>query len=443
MSFPGKKLQDIYDDASQKLAELEGDASTRLKDLADAHQTNRKNVEADSLAQMEDRARDVESELRTQSTLCVDRLKKLIELEKKTTDQHVKQQLHDLDGLADRLRNSIADLKRVYADSLDDLYDSLSNDYSATVEQVSSEIERQSFSSQKNLKAHGTFLANALQQKLDHNLWESRGGEKQINSTLLKTYMQKAGSIETHFSMLTQKMSSEFQNQYKDLEQVCRQSVAGIDNESPAWMEQLENVAGEAEKNIQRFFKETLDRHNKTLNGHLGSIAEDLGNMHVGATANLSQKTQEYSSNLVAAAEAAQDALKEKCEEVESKVDADMEAFSSRIETKVKSSSALREDLESTKSSVINDIRKELVDIRNGFEERLAAMVKEATDRVKNITREADADIKNAQQRCMSKLNTDGTSARTEIEEATQRLLKSIEEQREAALAEIGRQAGK
>lgn len=443
MSFPGKKLQDIYDDASQRLAELESGASTRLKDLSDAHQTNRKNVEAESLSQMEDRAHDVEGELRTQSALCVDRLKKLIELEKKTTDQHVRQQLSDLDSLAERLRSSIVDLKRAYADSLDDLYDSLSNDYSATVEQVSSEIERQSFSSSKNLKAHGTFLANSLQQKLDHNLWESRGGEKQINSTLLKTYMQKAGSIETHFSMLMQKMSSEFQNQYKDLEQYCRQSVAGIDADSPAIMEQLESVASEAETNIQKFFKETLDRHNKNLNSHLGAIAEDLGNMHVGATANLSQKTQEYSSNLLAASETAQEALRVKCKEVVEKVDDDMEAFTNRIEAKVKTSSALRDDLESTKSGVISDIRKELVDIRNGFEDRLAAMVKEATDRVKNITREADADIKNAQQRCMSKLNTDGTSARTEIEEATQRLLKSVEEQRQSALAEIARQAGK
>ena len=69
-------------------------------------------------------------------------------------------------------------------------------------------------------------------------------------------------------------------------------------------------------------------------------------------------------------------------------------------------------------------------------------MTKEAKEGLTSIAYEVDSDMKGAYDQSLFKITSDSTSAKTEIEEATKKILDLISEQKNNALREIARAAG-
>jgi hypothetical protein len=224
MTFAGKKFKNLFDSGQERLKEIEITVSDNLTKTASEHSSTRKNGDSSSVTLIENRSKELESDLKAFMEKSIERLQKTMEVEVKETEEHLNTVKLDLSNLSDKLKHSIADLKRSYDDHVHHIRSTLSDQYEGAIENTSVELEKQDFATSKHLRAHGTFVMNSLQQKLDHSLWESRGEEKQYNTSLFKTFMQKANSIDTHFSSLMQKLSDDFQTHYKALEIVSSET---------------------------------------------------------------------------------------------------------------------------------------------------------------------------------------------------------------------------
>jgi len=303
------------------------------------------------------------------------------------------------------------------------------------------ELEKQDFATSKHLRAHGTFVMNSLQQKLDHSLWESRGEEKQYNTSLFKTFMQKANSIDTHFSTLMQKLSDDFQTHYKALEIVSSETELDLNQQSHTLLSQIGQHSSELELEIQEFFKTTMENHSQSLDGSLTSIAQDLSSVHDATTKKLSEQTREMTASLLTASGDARTNLGTKCSTLREQIDERLQSFLSRLTDKVSTSAILKDALETEKTNIYQNIRSELAEIRSGFETRMSGLMAEAVKRVNAIAEEAEREISTVQHGCQNQLRADSLSSKNEIDGAISNFLELLSAQRNIALEEISKSA--
>lgn len=442
MTFAGKKLQDIYDSGSESLQESEANVRQRLKKNAEEHFSHRKNGKDDSLNKIEEGSKELEKDIRSFIDHCVGRLSGVLEDEVKETEQQLASVKKDLTNLSEKLKGSIADLKKTYEENIKHISDGLTDQYIGSVEQSTIELEKQDYNSTKHLRAHGTFVINSLQQKLDHCLWESRGEEKQYNSTLFKTFMQKANSIDTHFSSLMQKLSSDFQTYFKVLETQSQQIEYDLNQQSFELFQGVDKHAADIEQDIEEFFKAAQEQHSRNLDTSLTSMAHDLSSVHDETTTKLNDQTKDLSNSLISASGVARDDLGTKCGDLRQTVDRSLSAFRTKMEDKLKGTTTMKETLENEKRSIFESIHKELTDIWESFEKRMTALMTESVSRVNNVTSEAEKEILYAHNNCQSKLRTDGTACKDQIEEAINKFLTQLAQQKNAALEEISKSAG-
>ncbi|MGH9553631.1 MAG: hypothetical protein ACRD3W_29890, partial [Terriglobales bacterium] len=319
---------------------------------------------------------------------------------------------------------------------------SLSDSYEGAVENSTVELQKQDFNCGKHLRSHGTVVMNSLQQRLDHSLWESRGEEKQYNSALFKAFMQKANSIDTHFSSLMQKLSTDFQQHFKIVESKTQEGEPELSNAGQALLIEIDQHTKQIESEIQDLFRTTVDEHSKKLDSNLSTVAQDLSSVHDSTTERLSEQTKQLSAGLVTASGEARDTLSTKCANLRTEVDSLMELFRTRLDEKLKNTQVLRETLQSEKQTIFEEIRKELSEVREGFEKRLNKLMSEGIERVTSVTNEAESEINDAYKRCESQIKSDSTAAKGEIEQAVSEFLTLLAEQRTNALQEISKSAG-
>jgi hypothetical protein len=442
MTAPGKSLKDLYDAGSNSLLQLEKDVSGRLKEKADSQTESGKSNENDLTGKLENRGSDLENELRTFMASSIERLQKVMADEIKDTDDHLETVKFDLTKLADKLKNTIVELRRSYEENVDNLRLGLSDRYEGNVEAATTEMERQDFTSSKHVRAHGTFVMNSLQQRLDHSLWESRGEEKQYNSALFKAFMQKANSIDTHFSTLMQKLSTDFQGHFKVVEHQSTQADPQLGKAAQDLTADIDEHAKLIENDVNQVYKKVVEEHSKKLDNNLSTVAQDLSSVHDATTERLSEQTKQLSAGLVTASGEARDALSTKCTDLREKVDEMLQSFTTRLEDKLQNTHNLRETLELEKQSIFEEIHKELTDIREGFEKRLAQLMKEGLERVTAVTDDAENEISDKFQRADQEIRREGLAAKTEIEQAISEFVTLLSEQRKNALEQIAKAAG-
>lgn len=441
MTFAGKKFKSIFDGGQERLKEIESTVSESLKKSAGEHSSTRKNGDSSSATMIESKAKELESDLKTFMEKSIERLQKTMEIEVKETEEHLDTVKLDLSNLSDKLKHSIADLKRSYDDHVHHIRTTLSDQYEGAIENTSVELEKQDHSTGKHLRAHGTFVMNSLQQKLDHSLWESRGEEKQYNSSLFKTFMQKANTIDTHFSTLMQRLSDDFQTHYKALEITTAETELDLNQQSHALLTQVGQHSSELELEVQEFFKTTMEAHRNTLDESLTNIAQDLSSVHDSTTKRLSEQTREMTASLLTASGDARTNLGTKCAALREQVDERLQSFLSRCTDKVSTSAILKESLETEKNTIYQSVRNDLAEIRTGFEKRMNALMVDAVKRVNAVTEEAERDITAVQHVCQNQLRVDSMSSKNEIDAAISNFLELLSTQRNLALEEITKSA--
>ncbi|HMO19968.1 MAG TPA: hypothetical protein PKC98_03260, partial [Candidatus Melainabacteria bacterium] len=153
----------------------------------------------------------------------------------------------ELNKIGDTIRISLGNLIESIKDQLTDVNEDLAYDFDTSMDDSESMLEKQSFESTKAIHQHGSGSTNKLQQKLDQNVWESRGSEKQSISQLYKSYMAKANGIEGHFSSLLKKLSNEYAGQFQRLEESIGEARTGIDESTRKSVENLDLVTSEIE----------------------------------------------------------------------------------------------------------------------------------------------------------------------------------------------------
>ena len=82
--------------------------------------------------------------------------------------------------LSDKLKHSIAELKRTYDEQVHHIRTTLSDQYEGSVEHTTVELEKTGLRLRQAFARSWHVCDELLQQKLDHSLWESRGRREAI-----------------------------------------------------------------------------------------------------------------------------------------------------------------------------------------------------------------------------------------------------------------------
>jgi hypothetical protein len=372
----------------------------------------------------------------------IKKLSKLKEQEVDNCKEHIDSLTEELRRIGDLVRESVDSIKAGLGDRLNDVKHELSSEFDKTYEQNVAGLMGSNFEGSKEIRAHATGLTNNLQQKLDQSVWESKGSEKQIVAQLYKNYMQKASAIESHFSQIMQTLSTEFQTQYKTVEAGSSKAKVNIGADIDQALTQIEQASSDGEHDINAFFGKLISEHENELSLELEKVSKEITQSNAASTANLKQKTQDYSSSLLTAATSALESLKTSCHETIKNADNMHNDFLNRIDERVKSSKSTREQLESTKTETIKEICDELAAMRKSFEQNLDRLTRDAGESVQTVATEVEKEIRTAHARCLNKLADDGQSAIDEINKESLRVLALIEEHKRTALDDIGQAAG-
>jgi hypothetical protein len=442
MTLAGKKLQIIYDGGTEQMSNIETDAIAKLTGTANKHASQQRSSATTHSSVVESKSQEIEGELHGLMDKSVKKLDKLKEQEIEKCKEHTDSLTEELRRIGELVRESVDSIKAGLGDRLNDVKHELSSEFDKTYEQNVAGLMGSNFEGSKEIRAHATGLTNTLQQKLDQSVWEQKGSEKQIVAQLYKNYMQKASAIEGHFSQIMQKLSVEFQAQYKTVEEGSSKAKINIGEDIDKSLSAIEQASSDGERDINGFFGKLVTEHEAELELEFEKINKEIAQANSGATTNLKQKTQDYSSSLLTAATSALESLKTSCNDTIKNADTMHNDFLNRIEERVKGTKTTRDQLESTKIDTIKEICDELAAMRKGFEQNLDKLTREAGESVQTVAAEVEKEIKTAHARCLNKLADDGQSAIDEIAKETTRVLTMIEDHKKTALQEIGQAAG-
>ncbi len=443
MTFGGKNLQEVYDGGSKSMTELEAELKAKLKKLVDSHADGRRSDEEKAIGKVEERFAEFEADLRKVMDATVQRIKASMEEEISETEKHVQDLNSELKLVADKLRGTIVDLKRTHEASVNFMSETATDEFEASVEESQLEIEKQDNAASRHLKAHGTFVMNSLQQKLDHCLWESRGDEKQFSGALFKTYMQRASGIDTQFSQFMQKLAGESQTHFKTLEAAAQAAEQAVDADMARVAGEIESRGKDTEQSLKGEFEGTSAEHAETLKQSLITVTEGLGRTHDANTQRLNEETRELSTALVVASGEAQEALKLKCEQIGTQVDGQMQEFSKRLDEKMKQTLTSREQLETEKESIFAAIQSELNTIRDTFEGKLTTLKDESLTRVQTIVTDTESELVTMGETLKTKMTADAQAVADELQRSIGNFLTQLAQYKKNALDEIEVAAGK
>jgi hypothetical protein len=442
MSVSGKKLQEIYDGAAGQLSNIESGVGLLLDKTATDMAEERGKGENSAQSKIEERSNQLHAELKAFHEESIDRLQKTIDSELKETQEHMSQLTGDLESLAERMRKQIVTLQNTHAHGLQNLKQNLADQFEGLIENSNIDMGQQEFIVTKRLRNHGTLVMNSLQQKLDHSLWESRGEEKQYNTSLFKSFMAKANSIDTHFSALMQKLTEEFQTQFKSLEGQAQQAESHFYGETRGLLGKIDEHASATEAEMREFYQKETSDHTTRLDTSLNNLAQDLSAMHDGTTGQLTTRTRELSKSLLTSSGEVRDVLTKKVDDLNEKVDTMMTQFQAKLADRTGGSLELKNSLEEEKSQIFSGLKNELTDIRRGFEKRLSNLLKDGIEKIKKAENEASDDIQATHKGCMGDLDKASEGIQQQIDAAVTQFLTTITEQKEKALSEIGSAAG-
>ncbi len=442
MTLAGKKLQIIYDSGTESLSNIEADSIAKLTGSANKHSAQQRTTAATHSSVVEDKSKEIEDDLHELMDKSVQKLAKLKDNEIEKCKEHTDALTEELRRIGELVRESVDAIKAGLNDRLNDVDHELSSEFDKTFEQNVASLMGSNFEVGKEIRTHANGLTNTLQQKLDQSVWESKGSEKQIVAQLYKNYMQKASAIETHFSQIMQKLSAEFQTQYKKVEEGASKSKADINLEIEKALADVDESSSESDRDINQFFVKLVQEHESELETELEKVSREITQTHAEATSNLKQVTQDLSSGLLTAATSALETLKNSCHDTVTNADNMHNEFLARMDERVSGTKSTREQLESTKTETIKEICDELAAMRKDFEDNLDKLTRDAGDSVQTVAQEVEKEIKSAHSRCVNKLADDGQSARDSIDKETKRVLALIAEHKRTALEEIAQAAG-
>ncbi len=437
MTMAGKKLQIIYDKGSEELTNIETKTNSKLKKLADNQAEKRKTLQSSDTVKIDAKSTELEQDIRKIINESLIRIEDTKNKEVKSCRDQVGELGRELNNVSEIVKRSLQQLIDSVKERLEDVELELTYEFDTNFDQKLGELEKQTYVSSGKLTAHGNALANSLQQKLDQNVWASKGSEKAVVTQLYKSYMKKANTIEQRFSALMQQLSTQFQDKFKVVEESSKSIDAKVNKNTDETMINLDARCSDMEREINQFFGDMLSENIEQLDKNLGSIASDISNTHASLTGNLSQKTREFSNSLSGLSGGMKERLTSNFLETGTKADLVFKEFMQATENKVTNSLQIRDELEKAKEETIKDIHDELTSVREDFQNKIDGLLKSAEDDLQKITQEVEKEIGATQTRCLNKLAQDGQVCKGEIDSQVANLLAAIREHKRVALADI------
>ena len=442
MTQAGKKLQTVYDSGTEELSRLESDMLGRFKSLKDGH-TERRRRDADGTSSRIESGKDeLESQLDELKTELESQIELLEEDEAKKCREHADALLSEIKRVGETASESVSMLKSSFKEKLSDLHQELSLEIDAYLESLLKELRELQYEGKSEIRTRGTSLTSRIQKKLDQNLWEWKGSKRNLAGQVDKIYMDKASSIESHFVALLKSIQVAQQDSTKQLEDAMQGSRAAAVQETASALARAESIGSELERDINQFFGDRLQDHEREMNEELNLSLQDMDSTRETLGTSLETMADSLSQDLDTSSSEAQENLQEACQETKAKADDLHRDLLARLEERISTSKHARTELESTKSETIQSICDEIAELRNRFESSLSNLTREAESNIDSITSEVDEEIRGAHTRCSENLEEQGKKVRESIDREVSKVLKAIDDHKQTALSEIARAAG-
>src|SRR5258708_3668083 len=120
MNVAGKSLQDIYDAGSKRLEELEKGQKSQLDETTNGHLGERQKSEPETLKQLEERANELQDEIRAYLSHGLERVEKVVDAESQHTTLYIQRLVDGLSLLAKKFSESISQLRETAESQLSD-----------------------------------------------------------------------------------------------------------------------------------------------------------------------------------------------------------------------------------------------------------------------------------------------------------------------------------
>ena len=434
MTNTGKNLQAIYNNGSKKLIEIENLVQSELisQGQTEIHKFKKSQDSFSSL--VEDQYTKLESELNNACEKSLKNFEQLVHDEYVDIKEHLDGLKHQVNHLTKHLQDKLNDFKLEKQDILQKNELTCKNEIGNVHKKKSIEIEKQGFGTIKHLRNHATNSINLLQQKLDSSLWESRSMEKNVNSTFFKTYMQKASGIETHFSNLIQQLNTELQNNYKILEQASSQHEDELKNVEAEYINKIndknENLLGLIDEASQNSIDKFTNKLNKLLDNYLKEAynemkiySEDLDDLSKMLNSEINMQNKD-----------SQDLIKDKCNNLQSKIGPTKKTFLIKLNNRVNSSKNIQEELRNEHDLLFSRIKSELANIHTECEEKMEKLMAFANEKLDSVTSDTEKEIMDFQQKYSIELLNVANSAKNDVNNSVNELVDLIYKYKEAAL---------
>ncbi len=437
MTMPGKKLQEIHDEAAAKLAEVGLSQRSLMQTAVCESLKSGETLVSDSGNKLDQSSHLYESEIQSVLSRIIKEIGKVINLEQSETERRLNSLTNNLTELSTRLANSITEFEHIQATTANLVSEEVRHASSQEFNSHAAELHIQESASSKTLKVQDTFVENTFQQKLDHALIEARGEEKQLTGRISKTFLQSVNTIDTQTSTWIEKLSQRFDAHTASLDSEFAEANTVLEEKLKTASLEANSLAETIQQKTHQFFEDNLSVFIDDESKQKASCLEQLNSRYLSESESLSHLDNMLIADMQSQSENSLQHLTEISDNLQAKVKLAIDSIIAECSQRNETNTRLRQELESSASALTDSIGQELKQLNTDFEQRLNLIVKASCEQLAKDYQESDSSISTSLANCHSQCEALSGSAHELIQAELAGLLNKVKEQQELALSEL------
>jgi hypothetical protein len=435
MNVSGKKsLQDIFDEGAKRLEELAQNQKTTLGSTTEAHLDERATFEPEVLKSLEDKAGELEVQIRAHLATGLDRVEKVISAELGETERYIKSLVQNLVLLSRKFSESIDQLKQVSEFNLKNVSTDCHASFSRHSEGVASELKREGALGIGDYQSEAATASERMARAIDESLLSSCNYVNDTNNKLFAAFEKHIGSVKTTMADHEAQLTDDYEKLGQELDGRLAQARNSIETHLEQILSDSQKQSSDAESYLKQIFAALSSGSTGAFDEAAHGAVKDISDLHDSSMSNLSGKTQELSRDMDKLSAEVKGNVGQRDASTRDRGKTLMEAYTNELNDRLESSKSFHKDLESERAELVGEIWKELTDVQNKFEEKLAGLASSTLEKLRFICTEAEGAIASAQQVCINESKSNALSRQDSIQSAADEFLAKVEAKSKAAL---------
>ncbi len=437
MNPAGKKLQEIYDTGAARLAELEHNQKESLrrsaKDEAEAvHQRI-----GTALSSISQSRQEAEADIEACLEASLAGIRSAVEMEMLAGEKHLKQSKERLGSLSRRVMESLEEFRHSRQQKLSSFLSDSQDQYESAYESAGLALKKKNMESARNLQVQMSFAIKSFEQMMDNYLVETRTEERQMLTTLFKSYLQSTNILEAHSSAQIERICAGDSESSDSLDELNRRCDARLTEKIVQLSERTTEITSAAESRLKDCFEKAVEANRLNCRESTDDLATQIASPLAQVSSELSGLAADLTEALSQEGKSCHAFLITKTSEMASRLDAAIDSFNCQCNQRLKASQLLKEELVLEQTNLIERMKFEMTVIQSSLEDAVANLLKQSLEQLKLVWADAQESVAEAAKSASIKLNEIADQAREQAWTARRNLLEQIEQRKKTALEEI------